>query len=166
MTKEKQYSTCLHANGQFCKPDVPFQALTNPLTCIMVLYTRNDQEIEAQCSLSILQTPPTFLPIVIMSNLWIFISTHTMQGSAIIMIYPDKVTSSSLLLQPFLMLRSPQPAVLYHDISAYPPHYEEYTMTIHVSLNKVNLHAINISVLDFTFGNTSVTTGSQFTHGN
>ena len=29
MITEQQYSTCLHANGQFCKIDAPFQTLTN-----------------------------------------------------------------------------------------------------------------------------------------
>ena len=31
---EQQYTTCLHANGQFCKVDVPIQSLTNPPTSI------------------------------------------------------------------------------------------------------------------------------------
>ena len=30
MITEQQYSTSLHANGQFCKIEAPFQALTNP----------------------------------------------------------------------------------------------------------------------------------------
>ena len=50
---EQQYSTCLHANGQFCKIDAPFQVLTNPPTCIKALKAKNDHEIETQCSLSI-----------------------------------------------------------------------------------------------------------------
>ena len=29
MITEQQYSTCLYANGQFCKIEAPFQALTN-----------------------------------------------------------------------------------------------------------------------------------------
>ena len=69
MIREQQYSTCRHANGQFGKMDAPFQALTNLLTYIMALYTKNDQEIKTWCSPSILHTPPAFQPIVIMSNL-------------------------------------------------------------------------------------------------
>ena len=61
MITEQQYTTCLHANGQFCKVDAPFQALTNPPTYIMALHTTNDHEIEVQCSLSILHIPPHIL---------------------------------------------------------------------------------------------------------
>ena len=45
MITEQQYSTCLHANGQFCKIDAPFQALTNPPSYIAALYAKNDQGI-------------------------------------------------------------------------------------------------------------------------
>ena len=38
---EQQYLTCLHANGQFCKMDVPFHALKTPPTCTTALYTKN-----------------------------------------------------------------------------------------------------------------------------
>ena len=48
---ELQYSTCLHANSQLCKVNTPFQALTNPPTCTMALYAKNNKEIEAQCFL-------------------------------------------------------------------------------------------------------------------
>ena len=82
---EQQYSTCLHADGQFCTVDMPFQALTNAPTCTVALYSKNNKEIDAQCSLSVFHTPTTFPFIVIASNLWIFISTPTMQGSAITM---------------------------------------------------------------------------------
>ena len=72
---EEQYSTCLHTNGQFFKVDPPFQTLTNPPTCRAALYAKNTKEIEVQCSLSVFHTPPTFLPVVVTSNLWIFLST-------------------------------------------------------------------------------------------
>ena len=94
-------------------------------------------------------TPPTFPPIVIKSNLWIFISTLTTQGSAITMICTDKVTCSSLFQQPLYILKLP-PA--YRDTSRHfhlPPLYEDHTVTMHVSLDRVNLNTINISTLDF-----------------
>ena len=72
---KQQYSTCLYANGQFYKIDVPFQALTNPSPCIAALYAKNDQQIGAQCSLSIFHTPPAFTPTTITSNLSILIPT-------------------------------------------------------------------------------------------
>ena len=120
MITEQQYSTCLHENGQFCKVDVPFQALINPPRCTTALYAKNNKEIEAQCSLSIFYTPPTFPPIVITSNLWIFISTATMQGSAITMTCPDKATSSSPPQQLLHILKLHLPAVPHPDTSIYP----------------------------------------------
>ena len=158
---EQQYSTCLHANGQCCKIDAPFQALTNLLTCIRALYTKNGQEIVVQCSLSIFYTPPTFPPIVIILNLWTFILTPTVQGSAITMICPDKATHSS----PFPY---PEVTTSLSDTSRYfhlPLHYEDHMMTIHVSLNKANLDAIKISTPDLHiwqhFGNNWTTAHIQ-----
>ena len=47
MITDQQYMICLHANGQFCKIDAPFQPLTNLPSCVAVLYTKNNQEIGA-----------------------------------------------------------------------------------------------------------------------
>ena len=154
----EQYSTCLHANRPFCKIDAPFHALTNPSTCITALYTKNDQEIEAQCSLSILKTPPTFLPIVISSNLWNFISTLTTQGSTIAMICPDKVTSLPPFQKPFHSLRllpACSTTSRYFNLS---PHYKDHMMTICITLDKANPV--------FFIGNTSAATGPQINYGN
>ena len=97
----------------------PFQALTNPPSCIAALYSMNDQEIGVQISLSIFHTPPAFPPIVIMSKLWIFISTPATQGSAITMTCPDKVTSS-LLFQPQLpILKLPPTCSITSSTSTY-----------------------------------------------
>ena len=68
MITEQQYSTSLHANEQFCEIDVPFQVLTNLPSCVAALYTKNNQEIELQCSLSIFHTPPKFPPVTVTSN--------------------------------------------------------------------------------------------------
>ena len=117
---EQQHSTCLHANGQLCKVDTPFQALTNQPTCILALYAKNNKKIEAQCSLSVFLTPSTLPPIVITSNLWIFVQTSTTQGSAITVLCPDKATNSSSLQQPLHTLKLPSPAVPHPDTSTYP----------------------------------------------
>ena len=66
-----QYRACHHANGQFCRINAPFQPLTNPPSCITTLYSKNDQAIKEQCSLIISHIPPTYIPIVVTSNLWI-----------------------------------------------------------------------------------------------
>ena len=115
----------------------------------MALYTKNDQQIEVQCSLSILHMPPTFPPIVITSNLWIFISTPTMQGLDITMICPDKVRSLSLLRQLFHILRLPPACSATSRYFHLLPHYEDHMMTIHVSPNKANLNTINVPTPDF-----------------
>ena len=72
-----------------------------------------------------------------------------MQGLAIAMTCPDKVTSSSPLQQPFHILRLP---LTFRATSGYfhlPPHYKDQMMAIHVSLDKANLNAVNISAPDF-----------------
>ena len=117
----------------------------------MALYGKNDQEIEAQCSLSIFHTPSTSPPIVIRSNLWIFISKPTMQASAIMMICPDKARRSSPFQHQFHILKLPHTVCsatprYFH----LPPHYEDHTMTTQVSFNKVNLNAINVSTPRFS----------------
>ena len=126
------------------KKDAPFKALSNTLTCIKAIYPKNYHEMEAQCALSIAHTPP----IVTMSNLWI-ISTTTMQGSAMTVICPDKVTSSSLFQQPFHVLKLPLACSATSRYFHLPLHYDDHMMTIHISLNKANLNAMNISKPDF-----------------
>ena len=167
MTTKQQCSTCLHANENFCNIDALFHSLTNSLTFIMALCTKNDQEREVQCPLSILHTPPSFPPIVIISvsNLWIFISTHTTQGSAIAMICPDKVTSLSLLQQPFHILRLPPACSAKSRYFHLPTPYEDHMKTICISLNKENLNAIMYLTPTFAFGNTLATAGPQLTYG-
>ena len=64
-------------------------------------------------------------------------------------ICPDKATSTEPLQQPFHILRL-SPAC--HATSRYfhlPPHYEDHSMVINISLDTANINAINISTLDF-----------------
>ena len=86
---------------------------------------------------------------MITSNLWIFILMPTMQGSAITMICPDIVTSSSPFQHPFHILRLPQICSATPRYFHLPPPYEDHMMTIHVSLNKANLNAINLTTPNF-----------------
>ena len=140
-----------------------FQALTNPPSCITALYTKTYQEIGAQCSLPVFHTSSAFQPIIIMSNLWIFISIPTMPGSAITMISPDKVTGLSVFQQPFYILKLPPAysATLRHFHLC--PHYEDHVVTMHVSLNKANLNTINISTPDCHIWRHLIGTGLQLT---
>ena len=116
----------------------------------MALYTKNDQEIEAQYSLPILNTPSGFLPMVITSNLRILISTPTTQGSAVIKIFPDEATSSSPLQQPFHILRLPPACSATARYFHLPLYYEDHAMTVHVSLDKANHNTVNISAPYFS----------------
>ena len=140
---QQQYSACIHANGQFCNVDAEFQALTNPSTCTVALYTKNTKEIEAQCSLSVFHTPPAFPPIKITSNLWIFISTPMMQGSAIAVICPDKATTSTPPHQPLHIPKLPQACSTTSRHFHLPQHYEDNVMTIYVLLKRTNLNSFN-----------------------
>ena len=104
---KQQYTTCPQANGHLCKIDAPIQPLTKPPSWLAALYAKNDHEIGPQCYLSIFHTQPAFTPITLTLNLWTFNSTPAMQGSAITTIFPGKVTSSTLLHQPFHITKLP-----------------------------------------------------------
>ena len=101
-----------------------------------------------QCSLSIFHTPPAFPPIVITSNLWIFISTLTTQGSAIVLICPNKVTSLSLFQQPIHILKLPPACSATSRHFHLLPNNEDHMVTMFLSLDKANLNTINISTPD------------------
>ena len=142
-----QHTSMQMAN--FCKTDAPFQALTNPASCIAALYVKNGQEVGVQCSPSVFHTPPTFPPVIIMSTLWICILTPAMQGSSCnndepwqsdefitiqaAISYPEVTTSLKCYIKHFHL----------------PLHLEDHTVAIHVSLDKANLNTINISTPDF-----------------
>ena len=66
-----QYRACQHADGQFCRINVPFQPLTNPTSCVTTLYAKNYQAIKEQHSSVICHMPHTYVPIAVTSNLWI-----------------------------------------------------------------------------------------------
>ena len=68
---------------------VPFQPLMNPPSCIIALYAKNDQAIGEQCSLSISHVQYTFIPVAVISNLWIIPSNPKTLGSTIMKNCPD-----------------------------------------------------------------------------
>ena len=100
-------------------------------------------------TVSIFNTPTTFQPIVITSNLWIFVSTPTTQGSAITIICPDKATSSLPFQQPLHILKLPPSCSATSRHFHLPQYYDNNVMTIHVSLRRATLNSFNISVQDF-----------------
>ena len=147
----KQYSTCLHVNGQFCKVDMPFQALTNSSNLHSSPICQEHQGNRSTGLIVCFHTPPTFLPVVATSNLWIFISTSMMQGSVITMMCPDKATGSSPLLHPLHILNYHITYLQCHiqSTSIYPPHYKDNVMIIYISLKRQNLNLFNVSAPDF-----------------
>ena len=68
---DQQYIVCQHANGQFCRLNASFQPLMNLQSCVTALYAKNNQAIGEQCSLSVSNAPPTFIPVAVALNLWI-----------------------------------------------------------------------------------------------
>ena len=138
---EQQYLTFLHANGQLCKIDAQFQPLKNLPSCIAALYAKNDQEIGVQCSLSIFHTNH-IKPLDSNFN-------PAMQGLAITMIFPDKVTCSALFQQPLCILKLPPACSPMSRHFHLPPHYEDHVVMMHISHDRANLNAINISTPDF-----------------
>ena len=147
--KQSLLHTCLHANGQFCKIDAPFQALMNPLSCMAAPHAKNNPGIGAQCSLPIFDTLAAFPPNVITLNPWILILSPTTKGSTITMICPSKALSSSLLKQPVYILKLPSTCSATSMHFHLTPHYENHVVTMYVSLDKANLDTINVSTLDF-----------------
>ena len=131
-----------------CKWSILQSGHTIPPTCTAALYSKNNKEIEAQCSLSVFHIPPTFPAIVITSYLWIFISTPTTQESAITVVSPGKATSSSPQ-QPFHILKLLPACSATSRHFLLPPNYEDNMMTIYISLERAYLNSFNVSAPDF-----------------
>ena len=89
-----QYRACQHANREFCSKNAPFQPLTNPPSFVTALYARNNQVVKERCSLVISHMPHTFVPIAVTSNLWIIPSNPQTLGLILMIICPDKATST------------------------------------------------------------------------
>ena len=99
--------------------------------------------------MTICHVPCTFLPIADTSNLCITPSNPQTLGSAIMIICPDKTTSTVPLQQPFHILRLSPAGSATSRYFHLPPHYKDHTIMINISLDTTNINAINISTLDF-----------------
>ena len=146
---DKQYVACQHANRQFCRINAPAQPLTKPPSCITAMYAKSDQAIGEQCSLSIYHAPHTFIPVAVTSNLWIIPSNSKTLASTIMIICSDKATSIVPLQQTFHILRLSTACSATSRYFHLPPHYEDHTMMMNVSLDTANINAINISASNF-----------------
>ena len=146
---DQQYITCQHANGQFYRINALFQPLTNPSSYITALFAKNDQAIKEEYFLSISHVPHPFAPVADTSNLWIIPSTPKMLGSIIMIICPDKATSTVPLQQPFHILRLSPACSATSRYLLLPAYYKDHTMMINVSMDTANINAVNVSALDF-----------------
>ena len=72
---QHQFSICQEANRQFCNIYAPLQLLTNPPSCITVLYAKNTASISTRCSLQVRKTQSISIPLSIAQNVWILTST-------------------------------------------------------------------------------------------
>ena len=144
-----QYRACQHANREFCSINAPFQPLANPPSFVTALYARNNQVVKEQCSLVISHMPHTFVPIAVTSNLWIIPSNPQTLGLTMMIICPDKATSTVPLQQPLHILRLSPACSTTSRYFHLPPHYEDHSMVMNISFNTANINAINISTLDF-----------------
>ena len=91
----------------------------------------------------------TFIPTAVTSNLWIIPSNSQTLGSDIMIICPDKATSTVPLQQTFHTLRYSPACSATSRYFHLLPHYEGHTIIMNVSLDTVNITTINISTLDF-----------------
>ena len=64
-------------------------------------------------------------------------------------ICPHKATSTVHLQQPFHTLRLSPACIATSNYFHMPPHYEDHSMVMNVSLDNANINAINMSTLDF-----------------
>ena len=145
---DQQYIACQHADGQFCRINARSQPLTNLPLCITALYTKNYQGIR-ECSLSTSHAPYTFIPVAVASNFWIIPLNPKTQRSTVTIICSDKATSKVPLQQPFHMLRLSPVCSATSRYFHLPPHYEDHTIMMNISLDTANINAINILIPDF-----------------
>ena len=118
-------------------------------SCVTTLYAKNNQAIKEQCPLVISHMPCMYIPIVVTSNFRIIPSNPQTQGSTMTIICPDKTTSTVPLQQSFNILRlSPAYSTTSYNFHL-PPHYEDISMEMNLSLDTANIDAFNISTLDF-----------------
>ena len=89
--------------------------------------------------------PHAFVPVAVTSNSWIIPSSSKTLGPTITIICPDKATSTVPLQQPFHILRLSPACSATSRYFHLPPHYEDHTMMMNVSLDTANVNEINIS---------------------
>ena len=143
------FGTCQKANRQYCSLNTPLQPLTNPQTCIAVLYTKGKTGIEKRCSLQIRSTNSVSIPTPISPNAWILTSAPTTVSMGITLISPEEAPWFIKTQTPIHVLQLPPACSATSQHIHLPPHYEAHKLIIHISPNTVTLNVINISSPEF-----------------
>ena len=144
-----QFQACQEASGQFCSITTPFQPLANPPSCIAALYAKSKVDIASKCSLQIPKASATTLPTQIAPDVWILTTPVTAPVNTLTLICPEKPMKSILIQKPLHILKLPMACSATSPNFYLPPRYETPTLDVNISLNKANLHMVNISAQDF-----------------
>ena len=144
-----QFQVCQEANGQFCSITTPFQPLANPPSCIATLYARSTVDITSQCSLQIQKASDVYLPTQIAPDVWFLTTPLAAPANTMMLIYPEKAIETIIIQKPVHVLKLPTACSTTSSNFYLPPKCETPNLDVNVSINRANLHMINISPLDF-----------------
>ena len=144
-----QFSICQEANGQFCNVITPFQPLTNPPSCITVLYTKNACSISARCSLQIRKTQDISIQSQLAPSVRILTTPPLTITTATTLICPGETSKFVTIQKPIHILWLPRACSAATPNFHLPPHYENSALDVNISLHMPNYNTINIPSLDF-----------------
>ena len=144
-----QFQVCREASGQFCSITTPFQPLANPPSCIATLYVKSTVDITSQCSLQIQKASDVNLPTQIAPDVYILTTPLAAPVNTMTSICPEKAIETIIIQKPVHILKLPMACSATSSNFYLPPRYEILNLDVNVSINKDNLHMINISAQDF-----------------
>ena len=145
----QQFRTCQEANGQFCTIPTSFQPLENPPPCITALYAKNTASISARCSLQIRKSSDVSMPSQLAQNVLILTMALSAATATITLICPGETTQFIEVRKPIHILHIPTACSATSPNFHLPPHYEGPALEVDISLDRANLHMINISSINF-----------------
>ena len=89
------------------------------------------------------------IPSQLASNIWILTTLTSSISTAVTLICPREITKSITIKKPSHILQLPPACSATLPNFHLPPHYEDSTLEVNISLDMANLNTINISSLDF-----------------
>ena len=106
-------------------------------------------DIISKCSLQIHKASATTLPTQIKPDVWILTTPVTAPANTLTLICPEKPMEAILIQKPLHILKLPMACSATSPNFYLPPRYETTTLDVNISLNRANLHMVNISAQDF-----------------